>query len=330
MTDIINHSFNIEFASRYGIEESIIFGNIYHWCIHNKNNDNNLKKGKDGIERYYTFNSISALQQEYRYISITKVYRVIEKLENEGLIITGCFNKRVGDRTRWYAITEKGEQIFIECNQTLTSTLYNNLQFSNCKLQNEMHNSQNDRHNLQNEMTLPIINKTINTNVNSSEVDTSDKPKSEPPRFINSNNEVKKTTCSKKPSKTEAVEQYLTSLNIELFNDSRECSQKLVRYITKLQNSSFAKKHLKTWQMEIAQFAIREHKTFKEISKVIDFTFSSWWADKIFSAKNLIDHYGQLYQQMNGSYSKSDYQKKRQSDLDRGNLNTGNWDSYHL
>ena len=319
MTDTINHSFNIEFASRYGIEESIIFGNIYHWCIHNKNNDNNLKKGKDGIERYYTFNSVSALQQEYRYISITKVYRVIEKLENEGLIITGCFNKRVGDRTRWYAITEKGEQIFIECNQTLTSTLYNNAQFSNCNLQNEINNSQNDRHNLQNEITLPIINKTINTNVNSSEVDTSDF--SEDPNEI----KTKKTTRSKKPSKTEITEQYLTSLNIELFNDSRECSQKLVRYITKLQNSSFAEKHLKTWQMEIAQFAIHERKTFKEISKVIDFAFSGWWADKIFSAKNLIDHYGQLYQQMNAN-PKSDYQKRRESDMERGSMNTGNRD----
>lgn len=155
------------------------------------------------------------------------------------------------------------------------------------------------------------------TNNKISEVDTSDFP--EDPN----ENKPKKTTRSKKPSKTEITEQYLTSLNIELFNESRECSQKLVRYITKLQNSSFAEKHLKTWQMEIAQFAIHERKTFKEISKVIDFAFSGWWADKIFSAKGLIDHYGQLYQQMNAN-PKSDYQKRRESDMERGNMNTGN------
>jgi len=115
MADKNNHTFNVEFASRYGIEEALIFGDIYYWCIKNKENDINLKKGSDGVERYYTYNSTAALQDSYKYMTLTKVYRVIGKLEKEGLIITGCFNKRVGDRTRWYAVTEKGEQIYTDC-----------------------------------------------------------------------------------------------------------------------------------------------------------------------------------------------------------------------
>ena len=163
-----------------------------------------------------------------------------------------------------------------------------------------------------------LDNKLVNNINNISEVDTSDFP--EDPNEIKS----KKTTRSKKPSKTELTDKYLTSLNIEIFNGSRECSQKLVKYITKLQNTSFAEKHLKTWQMEIAQFAFYEHKTFEEISKVIDFAFSGWWADKIFSAKNLIDHYGQLYQQM--TYCKPNYQKQKEADFERGNMDTGKRD----
>lgn len=174
MSDKNNHSFNVEFASRYGIEEALIFGDIYYWCLHNKENGINLKKGKDDVERYYTFNSVSSLQETYKYMALTKVYRVIKALETEGLIITGCFNKRVGDRTRWYAVTEYGEKIYTECIKTIGLTLYNDAQFSNCKLQNETHNFQNDRHNLQNEIdnfqnetTLPNSNSNSNKDTNS-------------------------------------------------------------------------------------------------------------------------------------------------------------------
>ena len=109
------HSFSTEFASKYGIEEAIIFGNIYYWCLQNKENGINLKKGDDGVARYYTYNSIASIQENYYYMTLSKVYRVMEKLEAEGLIVTGCFNKRVNDRTRWYAVTEKGEEIYLEC-----------------------------------------------------------------------------------------------------------------------------------------------------------------------------------------------------------------------
>ena len=168
-----NHSFDTEFAARYGIEESIIFGNIYHWCIYNKENKINLQKGKDGVERYYTFNSIASIQSQYNYIALSKVYRVIKRLEDEGLIVTGCFNKRPGDKTRWYSVTEKGEKIYIECCNTTQSKLYSEAEIANCKLQNEtqklqneMHNLQNETEKLQNKTALPNINKDIDSDVN--------------------------------------------------------------------------------------------------------------------------------------------------------------------
>ena len=325
MTDTINHSFNIEFASRYGIEESIIFGNIYHWCIHNKNNDNNLKKGKDGIERYYTFNSVSALQQEYRYISITKVYRVIEKLEDEGLIITGCFNKRVGDRTRWYAITEKGEQIFIECNQTLTSTLYNNAQFSNCKLQNEMHNLQNDRHNLQNdrhnlqnEMTLPIINKIINTNINSSEVDTSDFP--EDP------NEIKTKKTPSRAKKTKMHEEYLSSLSDIEREQSAKCVDLFIELHKQLDPQYNRDKCRPAWQVAFVEFHKESNRSYEQILQVIRNAMTNPYRNNhIYKPDYIFNNFEDIVQSMNSS-KPTQYSKNRAADLERGNMNTGHRD----
>ena len=194
------HSFSTEFASKYGIEEAIIFGNIYYWCLQNKENGINLKKGDDGVARYYTYNSIASIQENYYYMTLSKVYRVMEKLEAEGLIVTGCFNKRVNDRTRWYAVTEKGEEIYLECEGKIRDRLYTEPHFSNCNLQNETGNLQNETGNLQNEtgnlqnetgnlqneMTLPNINSNINTNLNPN---------------INTNIEARAPLKTKKPKK---------------------------------------------------------------------------------------------------------------------------------
>lgn len=301
----MNHSFNTDIAKDCGVEEAIILENIYFWCKKNEANSK-LTNGKP-----WTYNSVKAFNTIFDYMSPSKISRALKNLEVHEYLEIGEFNTNAYDHTKWYCITDKTRIIYGE-------------EYKNSICQNDKSNNGFDNSNVKkSKITITDINTNNNPDINPSEVDTSDFP--EDPNEI----KTKKTTRSKKPSKTEVTEQYLTSLNIELFNESRECSQKLVRYITKLQNSSFAEKHLKTWQMEIAQFAIHERKTFKEISKVIDFAFSGWWADKIFSAKNLIDHYGQLYQQMNAN-PKSDYQKRRESDLERGNMNTGNWNSYKL
>ena len=139
------------------------------------------------------------------------------------------------------------------------------------------------------------------------------KLESEPPKLSDfTNNEPqKKTVRPKKPTKTEQTEQYLSSLPIEEFAKSRECAQKLVNYLIKLQNSITAAKNLKPWQRDFAKFASAENKSYDEIVRIIDFAFNdNFWATVISSAESLIKNYGKLYQKMNGN-SKPKYQNPR-------------------
>lgn len=119
-----NHSFNTEFAKRYGIAEAVIFDNFYYWCLNNKKREINKYQLEGDVERYWTFNSCKALGEIFDYMSVSKIYKSIKKLEKEGLIIIGNFNKTAYDRTSWYAISEKGEEVYKECTSTFVISLY--------------------------------------------------------------------------------------------------------------------------------------------------------------------------------------------------------------
>ena len=113
---------------------------------------------------------------------------------------------------------------------------------------------------------------------------------------------------TKKKTQTELTEEYLSSLSSEDFISSRECSQKLVNYLSQLQNSNVPSTHIKTWQKDFAQFAKAQNRPFAEIIQVIDFAFSTDWARYTFGAKNIIKNYGKIYQQMNSR--PSNYKRK--------------------
>ena len=99
----MEHSFNIEVASIYGIEEAILVHNLYFWI---KKNVANGKHYYDG--RCWTYNSAKAFAEYFPYLSDTKIYRVLSRLEENGFIIKGNYNKDKSDRTKWYSFTDKG------------------------------------------------------------------------------------------------------------------------------------------------------------------------------------------------------------------------------
>lgn len=104
MNDI--HFFSVSVAEEYGLECAIILNQLSGWISHNKANNTNYHEG-----RYWTFNSIRAWKELLPYSTEKKIRMALEKLEKEGLIISGNFNKTAYDRTKWYALTEKGESI---------------------------------------------------------------------------------------------------------------------------------------------------------------------------------------------------------------------------
>lgn len=102
----MEHIFNIEVAKQYGVHAAVILKNIQFWIEKNKANEKHYYK-----ERYWTYNSKSAFERLFPYLTYNKIRRALELLKSEGLILTDNFNKNVYDKTLWYSLSDKGIQL---------------------------------------------------------------------------------------------------------------------------------------------------------------------------------------------------------------------------
>ena len=100
------HYFDENIAKEYGVAEAVMFQNISYWVKENKANGVNFHDG-----RYWTFNSRKAFSVLFVYWTENQVKRIIEKLYNNGLILKGNYNKANYDKTNWYTLSDKGEDI---------------------------------------------------------------------------------------------------------------------------------------------------------------------------------------------------------------------------
>ena len=115
------HYFNTEIAKQYGLEESILLENIYFWVKKNKANNQNYHNNK-----YWSYNSIKAFKLLFDYMSESKIYRALKKLEEVGLIEIGDFNADRYKRPSWYTVTDKTLKLYKDCLfQNETSTFQN-------------------------------------------------------------------------------------------------------------------------------------------------------------------------------------------------------------
>lgn len=110
----MHHMFSVEAASMVGVEAAIILNNMAFWCLHNLENNMNIK---DGMA--WTYNSIAALKNLFPYLSQGKIRRAVETLVDCGAIVVGSYSEDKRDRTKWYAVTEYGFAIagFSDCVQ---------------------------------------------------------------------------------------------------------------------------------------------------------------------------------------------------------------------
>lgn len=104
------HAFDVDIAAKYGVNCAILLNNFQFWIEKNRANGVNFHDGY-----YWTYNSAKALAELFPYMSTRQITSAIQKLKDEGLLITGNYNKSAYDRTLWYAITEKGESILQKC-----------------------------------------------------------------------------------------------------------------------------------------------------------------------------------------------------------------------
>lgn len=100
------HSFDVDIAALVGERAAVLFNNLQHWCEWSEGNNCHFHD-----DNYWTFNSISSFKKIYPYMTENKIRSALDKLEKANLVITGNYNKMPYDRTKWYAITEKGNML---------------------------------------------------------------------------------------------------------------------------------------------------------------------------------------------------------------------------
>ena len=103
----MNHSFNVEVAKEVGVLAATMFNNIGFWVDNNRANDRNLHDGK-----YWTYNSIRALAEQFPYATESQISGALKKLRDGGYLETGQYCEDQRDRSLWYTLSEKGLRIF--------------------------------------------------------------------------------------------------------------------------------------------------------------------------------------------------------------------------
>lgn len=102
----MKHLFDVEIAEQYGVNAAILLENLGFWILKNKVSDDNYHDGY-----YWTYNSYRSFHELFPYMSERQIATALKKLADEGLIITGNYNKNPFNRSIWYALTREGEEV---------------------------------------------------------------------------------------------------------------------------------------------------------------------------------------------------------------------------
>lgn len=109
---MLEYHFNAELARRYSVDGAIFLHSMAFWVAKNRANERHLYEG-----RYWTYNTLEALTELFPFWSRRQLERIVNKLKDEGALLTGNFSKDKTDRTRWYALSDSvlaiyGEAVF--------------------------------------------------------------------------------------------------------------------------------------------------------------------------------------------------------------------------
>ena len=94
--------FWLDDAISYGVTEAILLSHISFWIAKNKANDRHFYD-----DRTWTYNSIKAYKNFFPFWSVDQIRRGLKSLVDQGVIITGNYNKVGYDRTIWYALFDE-------------------------------------------------------------------------------------------------------------------------------------------------------------------------------------------------------------------------------
>ena len=98
----VNRYFDVDIAKDVGTDSAIILYNIEFWIEKNKANNKHFYDG-----RYWTYNSVRAFDEQFVWLTKSKIRTCLEKLVEKGYLITGNYNKNKYDRTIWYSTNDE-------------------------------------------------------------------------------------------------------------------------------------------------------------------------------------------------------------------------------
>jgi hypothetical protein len=103
-----SHCFYIEDAQNHGVDKATILYNIRFWLNKEMANYNKGKPSPGKVQDGYvwTYNSAEAFSYLIPYFSPNKIQKLLKQLENDGVILTGKFNQKRYDKTKWYTMEE--------------------------------------------------------------------------------------------------------------------------------------------------------------------------------------------------------------------------------
>lgn len=88
----------MDIAVEHGADVAIFIHNLVYWVEKNAANGRHYHDG-----RYWTYNSVKALQEMYPLWSASQIRTITKKAEEAGLMVTGNYNTKPMDRTMWYS-----------------------------------------------------------------------------------------------------------------------------------------------------------------------------------------------------------------------------------
>lgn len=124
------YQFDAEMARLYGVDCAVLIWNFSFWIEHNSANGMHLHDG-----RYWTYNTVDALTKIFPFWTRAQIRRILKKLEDEGVIMTGNYNTSAYVRTTWYAFTDSFQQMHLsksangscENGKCINKSIYNNI-----------------------------------------------------------------------------------------------------------------------------------------------------------------------------------------------------------
>ena len=111
MAKSTTHSFDVDSACEYGLEESIIIQSFQFWINKNVAENNNFNDG-----RFWTYNTFESLSKFFPYMTARSVKYAISNLVKRGVFLKGKYNKMAYDQTIWYAFEDEQKWLYTKRN----------------------------------------------------------------------------------------------------------------------------------------------------------------------------------------------------------------------